>query len=121
MAETTGSGRWAEDRAEEYLRARGYKIVQRNFRAAGGEIDIVAVDGKTLCFVEVKFRRGLQQGHPSEAVTPVKQRKITKTALFYLQQNPQSPPAVRFDVLAIRDSADGLVFELIANAFDAVT
>lgn len=121
MTKKIGSGRWAEDRAEEYLRARGYKIVQRNFRAAGGEIDIVAIDGKTLCFIEVKFRRGLQQGYASEAVTPLKQKKITRTALFYLQQNPQSPPAVRFDVLAIQDSAAGLAFELIVNAFDAVT
>jgi putative endonuclease len=87
--------------AERYLRRRGMKIVARQERGAGGELDLVAVDGRTVVFVEVKTRRSLDGGHPLEAITPAKQRRIIRAALSYLQRHHLIDCAVRFDVVAV--------------------
>jgi putative endonuclease len=89
--------RWAE----RYLRRRGMKIVGRKERCGGGELDLIAVDGRTIVFVEVKTRRSLAGGHPLEAVTRQKQRRIIRAALAYLHRHHLLECSVRFDVVAI--------------------
>jgi len=93
-------GKWAEDIACRYLRKLGYLIVARNWRWRGGEVDIVAKDGGTLVFVEVKGRRGGAYGAPEEAVDLRKRRHLWRTALAFLGEKAGKVP-VRFDVLAI--------------------
>jgi putative endonuclease len=90
-----------ERAAEKYLKRKRYKIVARGLRTRGEEIDLVAVDGRTIVFVEVKTRRGSRFGHPSEAVDERKQKKITRGALVYLKRHQLLEYKSRFDVIAI--------------------
>jgi putative endonuclease len=83
------------------LRRRGYRIVEHSARAKWGEIDLVAVDDRTVVFVEVKTRRSGEAGHPAEAVTPEKQRRMTRTAVGYLKRHGLLEHRARFDVVAI--------------------
>jgi putative endonuclease len=94
-------GRAGEEIACAYLRRKKYKILARRFRLFRGEIDIIAKDGETLVFVEVKARADDSHGRPEEAVTPGKQRQIRKIALGYVTQNPPGNVDCRFDVIAI--------------------
>lgn len=88
--------------AAEYLRNNGYKILQMNFRCKTGEIDIVALDGDTLVFCEVKYRTRENYGHPLEAVTSRKQQKIIQTTRYYiLINNISDEQRIRFDVIGI--------------------
>ena len=88
MADKRGDfGRRGEDAACAYLERHGYKVVDRNYRCRWGEIDVIAVKGGTLAFVEVKTRHNLRFGTPGMAVTYAKQQKIRITALHYLQQH----------------------------------
>lgn len=105
--------------AVAYLKGRRYSIVERNFRCKGGEVDIVARDGRVYVFVEVKARRGKSFGSPQEAVTPFKQRQISKAALTWLAKKKLPEAPARFDVIAIivRDHAVPEI-EHISNAFD---
>jgi putative endonuclease len=89
-----------ENRAARYLRDLGYKIIVRNFRCDLGEIDIVARDGKTIVFVEVKTR-AYDDPTPEEQVNNGKQHQITKAAKFYLSRYGIPQPPARFDVVAI--------------------
>jgi len=102
-------GNLGEEIAANYLIARGYLILERNFRCKGDEVDIIARDpeAKSLVFVEVKTRRGLTYGVPQLAVTPFKQRQISKAALTWLSQNRLHDTNARFDVIAILLSGDG--------------
>ncbi len=112
-------GAYGEELATDYLIAKGYAIVERNYRCKGGEVDIVAKEGRTLVFVEVKTRRSLSFGVPQLAVTPFKQRQIMKAALTWLAKHRLHDAAARFDVVAItlRNNSDPAV-EHICNAFD---
>lgn len=95
-------GKAAEDQAALFLKHLGYKIVERNFSTRGGEIDIVAWEGKTLCFVEVRSRRSADFGAPAETVHRLKQGRIIRAAQLYLQKHYKSAyPACRFDVIAL--------------------
>lgn len=115
-----GSGGAAEELAAEHLRRAGYRVLQRNYRSRVGEIDIVAADGDILCFIEVKFRMSTGQGHPLESVTPAKQRKISLTALSYLQEAQACDDrTVRFDVVAITLTDELCEIQLVKNAFDS--
>jgi putative endonuclease len=110
-----------EEVAASYLTARGYRILERNFRCRGGEVDIIARDpaDKSLLFIEVKARRGLTYGVPQLAVTPFKQRQISKAALTWLSKNRLHDSNARFDVIAIllhTDAAHSI--EHIKNAFE---
>jgi putative endonuclease len=107
------AGARAERRAEEFLVGRGLSILARNFRTRFGEIDLVARDGETVVFVEVRFRAGTAFGTPQETVTPAKRRRIIRAALAYAQSRAPDAP-LRFDVVAI--SPRGL--EHIPGAFD---
>ena len=78
-------GESGEQLAVEFLSSKGYKILERNFKSKLGEIDIVAKDKKTICFIEVKTRSNLEKGLPQESITMRKQHQISKTALSYLK------------------------------------
>lgn len=116
-----GTGELGEEIASNFLIARGYRLLERNFRCKGGEVDIIARDpgDKSLVFIEVKSRRGLSYGVPQLAVTPFKQRQISKAALTWLTKNRQLDSNARFDVIAILLHSDGNhTVEHIKNAFD---
>jgi len=111
-------GEAAEALAARLLKKRGYKIIETNYRTPLGEIDIIARDGDTLVFVEVKARQTGQFGTPKWAVTPRKQRKISMVALYYLKTTGQSQSKARFDVVSIRSAPQRPEVEIIRNAFD---
>lgn len=94
-------GELGENLAVEYLKKHGYKILERNFRIRGGEIDIIGIDGDTLVFIEVKTRRSNEFGTPLEAITPWKLRTLIKSAEFYKAKHPRLPDAMRIDAVGI--------------------
>jgi putative endonuclease len=111
-------GKTGEAIAVRFLRQRGYRILEQNYRTVLGEIDIIAKDRDTLVFVEVKARKSIRFGNPKAAVTVRKQRKLSMVALHYLKSTAQSRVKARFDVVAIR-SADAVPkIELVKNAFE---
>jgi len=114
-------GQRGEAAAARYLRRRGFRIVGRSVRSGLGELDLVAVDGRTVVFVEVKTRRTGDQGHPAEAVDRAKQRRLTVLATAYLQRRGLLNHPARFDVVAVTwpDGRRPQV-EHIRNAFEAV-
>ena len=91
----------AESLACKLLQNKGYKILARNFRSKFGEIDIVAMDGDVLVFVEVKARNNLKFGNPVESVTEDKIRKITLTGQIYAEKNNMQDAKMRIDVVSI--------------------
>ena len=94
-------GNWGEALTAEYLRGRGWHILESGFACPEGEIDLIACNGDTLAFVEVKTRQSAHYGAGREAVDWRKQRKITATAFHYLTQHPEAPRKLRFDVADI--------------------
>ncbi|MBI2621697.1 MAG: YraN family protein [Candidatus Levybacteria bacterium] len=90
-----------EELAVQFLRKRGYKIIDRNFRKGYGEIDIIALQGRTLVFVEVKTRTSYQFGAPFEQITPFKLHSLVKTAQFYKVLNPKLPQSLRIDAISV--------------------
>lgn len=111
-------GKIAENKAIEFLRTNGYKILKTNYKTKLGEIDIIAKDNDTICFVEVKGRHSLDFGEPSEAVSFKKQRQISKAAISYLRINNLLEFSARFDVLSILFKNNKGEVSLIKNAFD---
>jgi putative endonuclease len=105
-----------EEQAAVFLRAAGYRIVDRNWACPMGELDIVALKGDTLAFVEVRQRSGSAYGTPAESVTRSKQAKIVKAAQAYLKARRPDAENFRFDVIAIIPGAEP---EHIEGAFDA--
>jgi putative endonuclease len=106
FAGTRGAGERGEAIAVSFLRKNGFRIRERNFRTPVGELDVIAEEADLLCFVEVKWRRGGAAGHPAEAVTAEKQRRIARAAEWYLARHRLRERACRFDVVAIV-AADG--------------
>ena len=104
--------------ALKFLRRKKYTILETGFRQFRGEIDIIALDRKTLVFVEVKMRTGDAFGRPEESVTPAKQRQIRKVAQGYLLRHRLGDVDCRFDVISIRPQ-DGAHYaiEHFENAF----
>ena len=104
-----------ESVAAEYLEKKGYVILERNFRGRAAEADIVAKDGDTYVFVEVKYRESSASGHPLEAVTYAKQKKVSAAAVYYMSIHKLAPDAtsIRFDVIGIK----GEEITHIENAF----
>ncbi len=111
-------GSEGEALAAAYLEGHRYKVLERNFRCRGGEIDIVARDGKTIVFVEVKARKDRQYGPPQLAVTHFKQRQISKASLTWLAKNRQLETCARFDVISITFTGQLPQIEHIPNAFE---
>ena len=112
-------GKTGEDLACQELERRGYAIVARRYRRRGGEIDIIAKDGPTWVFVEVKARDTHQFGDAAEAVTPFKRRRIAQLALGYMTRHRLANCPCRFDVVSIHFEAGRPVVELFQSAFDA--
>lgn len=108
-----------EREAGRFLRRRGFRILVRGYRTARGEIDLIARDGDTLVFVEVKTRR---HGEPAEAVNAEKQRRLTLAALRFLKEHGLLEQRTRFDVVAIvwPEQRQAPTVEHIRGAFDAV-
>ena len=109
-------GRLSEQMGADYLLKKGYKIVERNFRCCFGEIDIIAKDKKDIVFIEVKGRKVNSYGFPAEAVNKVKQKKIVKSALYFVKYNGIRSTNLRFDVLSL--DADESI-EHLTSAFDS--
>lgn len=108
-----------EETAVKKLKRMGYKIVERNFSARYGEIDIIALDGEYIVFVEVRVRNNPSFGSGAETVDLNKQRRIIKTAMHYLRINGALDCPVRFDVVSVTDSLGKKpVVEVIQNAFE---
>jgi len=112
-------GKTGEDLACEELKRRGYAIIARRYRRRGGELDIVARDGQTMVFVEVKAREGHAFGEAFEAVTAHKQRQITRIALDYLMRHRLAHCPCRFDVVSIHFDTGAPAIEVFQGAFDA--
>ena len=110
-------GRRGERAAEQHLRRNGYRIVARNFRAAGAEIDLVAIDRDILVFVEVKTRRSRAAGAPEEAVDERKQKRMRRAAEVFARRYRADEIEMRFDIVAIDASGKRLEIELLRNAF----
>lgn len=94
-------GDLGERLAARHLKRLGLRIVARQYRTRRGEIDLIARDGSQIVFVEVKSRRANQPGHPTDAITPAKQKKLTELALAYLKQHRLLEHRARFDVVAV--------------------
>jgi putative endonuclease len=111
-------GKTGEDLACRELERRGYAIVARRYRRRGGELDIIARDGRTLVFVEVKARESRAFGDAAEAVTAFKRRRIAQLALDYMARHRLSDCPCRFDVVSIQFDAGEPVLEVFQGAFD---
>ena len=112
-------GRRSEQLALRVLTSRGYTIQASNVRFPVGEIDIVARDGQTLCFIEVRSRSSSLWGGPLETIRAQKRRRLIRAAQWYLSRHPSSLPEIRFDVLGIQWQGSEPVVELVQGAFDA--
>ena len=117
---TTATGSAAERTAATFLRDRGYHVLEHNFRSRGGEIDLIALDGGTLVFVEVKLRRTLSRGTPIEAVSPLKQARVARAAAAYLAYSGRVFPRIRFDVISIMKTSARTEITHFKAAFSAV-
>jgi putative endonuclease len=106
-------GGFGEHRAVLHYRAHGYEVLERNWRCSAGEIDLICAKGSLLVVCEVKARTGSVHGHPLEAVTAPKQRRLRRLAALYLQQQGRRWADVRFDVAAVLDG----ILEVIEGAF----
>lgn len=115
---TRGRGRVGEDDAAAWLAEQGYAVVERNAVTPAGEIDLLARDGDTLCFVEIKARGAADFGPAIAAVGPRKQRRLVRAATLWLAEHPFDGPC-RFDVLGLDAAADGWEFTLVRDAFQA--
>ncbi|MBA1333838.1 MAG: Endonuclease [Firmicutes bacterium] len=121
MASKKEIGDIGERAARSYIEGIGYNILDVNYRSKYGEIDIVAYDGTTLAFIEVKSRRSTRYGTPGEAVDWNKQKRMIKTAMAYLSQNRTFYSQLRFDVVeVIIKEKEIKQVRLIKDAFQSV-
>ncbi|HON57938.1 MAG TPA: YraN family protein [Smithella sp.] len=111
------TGLIGEELAVSFLKKNGYKILEKNYRCPMGEVDIVARDHQSLVFVEVKTRKSDGFGYPEEAVNTKKQKKISRVALHYLQENNLTDELIRFDVVAVLMTSSPPEMKLIKDAF----
>jgi len=111
-------GKRGESVAERHLIKKGYRLVERNYRCPAGEVDLIVLDGRVIVFVEVKTRSGDRFGSPFEAVEFRKQRKMARTAQFFLSQNGLHQRDARFDVVGISWPGGKPIVEHIKNAFE---
>jgi putative endonuclease len=117
---TRQTGKRGEDCAVRFLKKAGYRIIERNYRCAFGEMDIVALDSGTISFIEVKSRTSNRFGNPEEAVVTKKQKKLSQIALHYLKAKNLDEHRARFDVVAINFSSEDEGVTLIKDAFDLI-
>jgi len=117
MKNTKALGSTGEDRAVNFLRQKGFSIIRTNYRTPDGEIDIIAQDGDTLVFVEVKSRRSLSYGAPEAAVDMMKQKKLRKIALQFISHYQLFDRDCRFDIVALHYEEKAIQIKYIPNAF----
>jgi putative endonuclease len=112
------TGALGEKLAKDFLKKRGYHIVETNYRCPEGEIDIIAKQGGYLVFIEVRTKRSLEFGSPEESITAVKRERMRNTAFRYQQAHDNLPPLWRIDVVAVELDQRGKPsrIELIENA-----
>lgn len=111
-----------ERKAAQFLKSAGYRIIARSYRNQFGEIDLIALDGRQVVFVEVKTRTSDHRGQPFEAVNITKQAKLTKLALAWLKKHRRLDHSARFDVISIiwpDDSSASPQVQHFINAFEA--
>ncbi len=112
-------GAEGEALATAFLRARGYTILARNYRCAVGELDIVALDARTIVFTEVRTRRGYAHGSALESVTALKQHQVARVAAAYLARHHLHTHPVRFDVVAVEVRGWTVALAHLVDAFRA--
>jgi len=113
-------GARGEAAAVKALEDAGYRVIERNFRCRGGEIDVVAEHGETLCFVEVRTRRRGAMVDGRASIDHRKRRKVARAARFYCAAHVVAERPMRFDVVDVQASEDGrFATEILRNAFDA--
>ena len=113
-----GNGKQAEIYASKWLKKRNLKILELNFHSRWGEIDIIALDGNTICFIEVRYRKSLTYGTPADTVTTKKQLRIIKTAQAYLQRHTSfAHSPARFDLVSMSGNLDKPDIDWYKDAF----
>ena len=120
MTERIPSGRIGEEIAALFLRLKGYQVIHRNLRTRTTELDLVATRGDCLAFIEVKLRGRGSISQSIECLDATKRRRVARGALLFLQHFPSlSSRTIRFDVIAITCTGEGLTVDHIENAFAA--
>jgi len=112
-------GKWGENEACRFLRKRGYKILKRNYRVMGGEIDLIASKDDTLVFVEVKAQDGIGPISPEMRVGTKKQQQIIKKAKYYLSKTRKTYAEIRLDVISVHRTDSGPEIHHFEGAFEA--
>lgn len=109
-------GRFGEDRAAEWLEDHGFRVLERNWRCARGEVDIIAWQSCTLVFIEVKTRAGNSTGHPFEAITASKVNRLRRLVPAWFAEHPDvSARAIRIDAVAVHVDGDRVGVEHVAG------
>ena len=111
-----------ENQAKNYLVEHGLALLKQNYHCRFGEIDLIMLQKEALCFIEVKFRNSMAYGGAASSISNQKQKKIVKTALFFITQNKKfKQHSIRFDALLIQQQADNKSVDIdwIQNAFYA--
>lgn len=112
-------GEHAEDAVARWLTQRGHRVLDRNFRSRFGEIDLITLDGKTLVFVEVRYRAANARARGAETVTQPKQLRLARAAAAFMNsRRVHGDTTVRFDVVGVTGGATGYQFEIIEGAFE---
>ncbi|RJQ25778.1 MAG: YraN family protein [Peptococcaceae bacterium] len=113
------TGRQGEEIAADYLKSKGYRILNRNFRCRLGEIDIIAVDREQLVFIEVRAKSSDRYGLARESIHGQKQARLRRLAAYYLQAEGKTSQNCRFDVVAVQFDREGKLVEVehIEDAF----
>lgn len=119
MTDKLAFGKKGEDEAVRFLKKNGYRILERNYRCKYGEIDIIAMDGETLSFIEVKTRASDRFGSPQSSVDGRKQRHITMASMSYLEEKKLGEVPARFDVVSVEAAGSGFTASVIKDAFEA--
>ncbi len=110
-------GQQGERTALLFLKTRGFTILETNYKTKQAEIDIIAKDNDTICFIEIKTRRSVKKGLPRESVTYSKQKKIITGAMFYLKKHKLMESKIRFDVIELLAKNTRFTVNLIQHAF----
>jgi putative endonuclease len=111
-----------ENQAKNYLVQNGLALLKQNYHCRFGEIDLIMLQQEVLCFIEVKFRNSMAYGGAASSISTQKQKKIVKTALFFITENEKlNQNSIRFDALLIQQQADNKSVDIdwIQNAFYA--
>ncbi len=109
-------GKIGEDLAVQYIKKKGYKVIERNYRTPYGEIDIIAYDNDVLVFIEVKTRSQNRYGSPAEAITKIKAKHIYRSAEYYVLKHHLEKASIRFDVIEIMKEKGNTIIHKISNA-----